>query len=57
MPVAELCAARGADAETDGEDDVKAVEGDRFLGIINVQKMHIVRLIQLALGKDVLDML
>ena len=30
-----------------------ALETHRLLGIINVQKMHIVLLIQLALGKDV----
>ena len=34
-----------------------ALESHRLLGIINVQKMHIVLFIQLALGKDVLDML
>lgn len=30
-----------------------ALESHRLLGIINVQKMHIVLLTQLALGKDV----
>ena len=34
-----------------------ALESHRLLGIINVQKMHIVLFIQLALDKDVLDML
>ena len=55
-PAPELRSTQGFHAISDRNDHVKAVEGNRFVGMGNVQKLHIAFFVNLAFRDSVIDM-
>src|SRR5581483_4201603 len=54
---AELCPAFRLDAVADGNDHIQAVKSYGFVGVCNVHFLHIAFLLELALGKDITNVL